>query len=440
LRPPPTSPGRPISFELLDSRSRDVLARRQGGATLDAIGKRHGVGRERVRQLENAAGVFLAECYDRLCPDWRHAVREVFDNALVVSEELLGEALVEAGQEVVGVLARVAGGELIRVWGDAVPGYWTTRQGQLDNAVHRLVELAPYAAGELAMRAEAHGMPTDFSIKVVFGHERSPLTMASDESWIRRRSPTADPVYLWLLGEGEPRAATEIVLATDVNKRTLNAALHKDDRFRLVLPERIWGLTSWPVVSGATRYSGALEAVVDVIERYGPLTKRQLYAEVREVFPVSPERVRQCLDDGRIGELEDGRVDLVTRGAVHPDEPEPVRPQTLVVDGSGQRIALRVRVDMQVLRGSGVPAHTWLTWRLAMHSSPMSTAFDPCDGSEPLVVTRRPGGAQLSTLRARVTALGMVLGCDLFVVMNLARRTVTFQHGCKPGSCGPLPT
>ncbi|MFF3954223.1 hypothetical protein ACFYY1_13545 [Streptomyces sp. NPDC001890] len=301
--------------------------------------------------------------------------------------------------------------------------------------MRELIARAPFREEELKELAAAQGIPDSVPLESILTHPRSPLTRGPAGAWVRRRAKGRDAAYLWLADEGEPRRADTISVAIGgKGERVVAEALRRDDRFRLLRPEGTWALSEWSLPQAGS-HSNALEAMLEVLGEHGPLNRSELFALTARSYPVSAARLQQCLISDRIGMTSDGRIDLVERGAVPMEEKEPQRLSHMVTDDTGQVVGVRLRVDREILRGSGVIVHSWLTWYLGLRLAPMSRNFTMDDGSGVLTVRRNTSAAQLSSVRTQVMSAGMTQGCEMAVVLRLDHSTASIRHACDPAAC-----
>ncbi|GLV87085.1 hypothetical protein Slala03_67740 [Streptomyces lavendulae subsp. lavendulae] len=418
--------------QVFDERDRAVVAGRSEGRTLDEVGAALGLSRERARQIQNGARKRLAGAADILQDGWREAVRATgagpatprgtFAAALeVVDHVLLDELLTAAGLDVP------------RTWAGPLRGWWSADPGALGVALRRLVEAAPFRSDDLALEAFAAGLPAGLPLTWLLSHSESRLVLSPDGHWVRRKARGRDAAYLWLLESGRPCRADDLLAtmaATTV--AAVREALRRDVRFRQIRPEGTWALTEWTHLR-ASPHSTAVAAMVAVVTESGPLPLSRLFARVAELYPVTQWRLKQCLLSDQLGETPDGLVDLVSRGA-HPfEEEEPTRPNAMAIEG--EVLGVRIPVNRDILRGSGVNVHTWLTWQLGLRRAPMSRAFTTLGDHSPLVVRRGTSGAQLSSLRRHALELGVTDGCVLAVLLRLDDDTARVGHGCAPETC-----
>ncbi|MFX4294906.1 sigma factor-like helix-turn-helix DNA-binding protein [Streptomyces bohaiensis] len=418
--------------EVFDERERAVVAGRSEGRTLDEVGSALGLSRERARQIQNRARKQLTDMADLTQKGWREtaratgtgpaALRETFAAALgVVDHVLLDELLTAAGLDAP------------RTWAGPLRGWWSADPGALGGALRRLVDAAPFRGDDLGRAASEAGLPAGLPLTWLLSHSESRLALSPDGHWVRRKARGRDAAYLWLLENGRSCRADELLAtmaATTV--AAVREALRRDDRFRQIRPEGTWALTEWTHLRAST-YASATEAMVAVVTESGPLSRAQLFARVTELYPVTSWRLKQCLLSDQLGETPDGHVDLVSRGAQPFEEEEPVQPDTMAVEG--KVLGMRLPVNRDILRGSGVNVNTWLTWRLGLRRAPMSRTFTTPGDHAPLVVRRGTSSAQLSTLRRHALELGLADGCVLAVLLRLDDHTARVAHGCVRDTC-----
>lgn len=415
-----------------DERERVIVAGRSQGRTLDEVGAALGLSRERARQIQNRARKRLAAMADIVQDGWREtartagagpaAPREAFAAALGIVDHVAMDELLAA-----------AGLDAPRTWAGPLRGWWTANPGALDSALRRLVDAAPFRGDDLGQAASEAGLPAGLPLARLLSHSESRLALSPDGHWVRRKARGRDAAYLWLLETGRPSRADEFLdpmAATTV--AAVREALRRDDRFRQIRPEGTWALTEWTHLRAST-YATAEQAMVAVVTESGPLSRVQLFTRVTELYPVTPWRLKQCLLSDQLGETPDGLVDLVSRGARPLEEEEPVRPDTMAVEG--EVLGVRIPVNRDILRGSGVNVHTWLTWRLGLRQAPMTRTFTTPGDHSPLVVRRGTSSAQISSLRRHALELEVVDGCLLAVLLRLDDGTARVSHGCAPDTC-----
>lgn len=419
----------------MDERDRAMYAKRVAGRTLQEIGDQYGISRERVRQrLVKVDGQVVAAA-DTARPDWRERLARLAKEP-AVSTSVLARLLGASEPAAVSVLVGAAGFAPLRVWGHTiVAGWWTTMPGALDALLGEIIAAAPLRRDELNHLPLVECLPQDFPLAELLRHSRSPLTQGEDGSWLRRTARSRDAAYLWMAEHGAPCRAEDLVAVLgDMRPHAIREALRRDERFTQIRPEGTWVLTEWSHPS-VTPYSNAEEAMIAVLEEEGAMSKDHLFARVAERYPVTAWRLQQCLSSDRIGVTPEGLVDLIARGAEPMEEPEPTQPKTMAIDPAGNVLGIRLTVDNDVVRGSGIVVNTWLTWKLGVRRAPMSKTFTIADSEALLTVRRGTSGAQISSLRQHAHALGTVYGCQLAILLRVDDSTARIMHACPNGAC-----
>ncbi|MFJ9583833.1 RNA polymerase subunit sigma-70 [Streptomyces acidicola] len=416
----------------LDDRDRAVAAARSAGRTLDDIGAEHAMSRERARQIQVRVQRALAAAADVSHGDWRTAMRAASEAAATLRTAFAAALWVRDHVSLDSLLIE-AGLCAPRTWAGPLHGWWTTHPDGLDIALRELAEAAPLRGDELREAASAVGLPEDLPLDDLLAGSGSRLVRNADGHWVRRRARGRDAAYLWLLEAGHPCTADELLKPMyTTTVAAVREALRRDNRFTQIRPDGTWALTEWSHLH-LTPHVNAVEALVAVVTESGPISQASLFTKVTELYPVSPWRLKQCLLSDQIGETADGLVDLVARGARPIEEAEPPQPDTMAL--KGDVLGVRITVNQDVLRGSGVGVHSWLTWRLGLRQAPMSRTFATADGHAPLTVRRGTSNAQVSSLRRHALELGMKEGCVLALLLRLGDETAQVRHGCVVGAC-----
>lgn len=422
-----------LFIEIFDERERAVLSGCSEGSPLDEIGASLCLSRERVRQLRNKARDRLAKRADGVQPGWRERVWTIGSKPAAHRDDFLSVFGPDTDPLALEGLLSAAGLQPPRTWAGPLLGWWSTEPRALYEMLSRLIDAAPFRGDELEHTATEAGLPTGLPLERVLGHPASRLDLSPDGHWVRRKARGRDAAYLWLLEAGRPCRPDELLSTMGVlTIAAVREALRRDDRFRQIRPEGTWALTEWTHLR-ASPYSTALEAMIATVTESGPLPRARLFSQVTDLYPVSSWRLKQCLSSDQLGETPDGLIDLVSRGALPIEENEPSRPESMVLEGGV--LGIRLSVTKDLLRGSGVNTHTWLTWRLGLRRAPASRAFAFKGDYSPLMVRRGTGNAQLSTLRPHALELGVVEGCVLVVLLHLSDHTARVGHGCVPETC-----
>ncbi|MFH8991608.1 sigma factor-like helix-turn-helix DNA-binding protein [Streptomyces sp. NPDC017940] len=423
-------------WSLLNERERDILARRHSGQSLSTIGAVHRVTRERARQILLKADQECAQLADMFGGSWRERVHGRLKSRPAVPDAELADEIGDfRGGVLRSSLLRAMGLTHPSSWAGELVELWTSNKEALGELIQKLLAQAPYHPGELEELALALGIPGGSPLEQILTHSRSPLVRSQDGAWLRRNARHRDAAYLWLSKQGEPRRVEDIRGAIRAKSdAAVREGLRRDERFILLRAERVWALVEWPLPQGS-HHANALDAVIEVVTEHGPITRKALFAEVTQRYPVSPARLSQCLISSQLGRTPEDLIDLSERGAKPMEEKEPRRPGNMAVDPSGHVIGVRLSVDKEILRGSGLIVHSWLTWRLGLRLAPMTKTFTFDDGVGELRVSRNTSAAQLSSMRQRVLSLGMGFGCHFVTLLRLDASTVSIRHVCEEWAC-----
>ena len=353
----------------LSGRERTVLARRASGETLDAIAGELDVTRERVRQIQAKATSRFTLGLHYFYPSLDDRLKDL-DRPPTVNVHTIQRALGLAPSVALDVLLAAKGFHHPRAWAHPIDHWWARSPSRVQDALARTFDLAPFdfaTADEIAADLE---LPDDF--ETVFDAEHSKL-VRHELGWIRRARRARDVAYLWLQAGGEPQTADAIANVAGVKHHAIRETMHRDPDFVQLRPEGTWALAAWSVPSRSTRYASAVDAMVEVLAELGPLDYNQLRDEVQRRYPVSSARVQQCLLSSQVGRFEDARYGLVERGAMPLEEAEPHQPEH--IRAVGDVIGVELPVSRDMLRGSGLAVHPWLTWFLGLRTAPSSRHF-----------------------------------------------------------------
>ncbi len=341
---------------LLDERTRRILGARFGVTgnppkTLQEIGRSENITRERVRQLERSALVFLRDA-ERSVPSIagaiRTALRSVFDTCgRVVREHTLMSAL---------GLDATKDGAVVRFLLTALPyttearetqrtyAHWTivvqadssTRSEGKDSAVPSLEHVLELS--EEILRRANKVLPDQEFLAEVSEAAGGALTMTALRSYLSTskriaRTPfgewgvsewpevhprgVGDKAYVVLKRGGKPlhfTALTEVINASGFGGRqahaqTVHNELIRDARFVLV-GRGLYGLKAWGYEPGTVA-----DVAVRLLAQAGrPMPKRDLVAAVLKERLVKRNTVLLALHNRRLfRSLEDGTYVLVAR-------------------------------------------------------------------------------------------------------------------------------
>lgn len=417
----------------LTSREENVLRLRLDH-TLDDTGANLGLSRERVRQIEKAA-------VERL----ERKLRQDASAEIAMLNELLGQGVAVADSDVESCLYPDSHEHLLvmlsvldvvrpRSWAGVLDGWWTRDARALDRALRGLTGNAPFLDRELRPLAEAVGLPEALPLVPLLDHPASPVVShPAGPWWVRRRAVHRDAAYLWLAEQGAPARLSDVATRVGIAENAMREAMRRDDRFVQLRPTGTWALAEWHLSGDG--YRSALEAVIGILSDRGPLPYTELVREMRQWYPVTTWRIDQCLTSDRVGRMSDGRVGLVSDGAALVDEREPSRPDNVAVSPDGQLVAIKIKVDDDLLRGSGLPMPRYVAWRLGLRHSPDSRSFVMEDVDEEICVTKRTSGTQVTALRRFAIPLGVTEGCTLALLLRLDTASARLIHGCAPEDC-----
>lgn len=415
----------------LDKRTRHIFEMRFAGLTLQEIGNQLGVTRERVRQIEKLGKASMSQLVSALGSLTHDELSNIKGKSGTVSpcnvEDIFGGDHPYLAAAVIESLGFVR----CKVWGQDVAGWWVEDAAAFQELLNEMLMDAPFSNTELIGRARDVGIQSQFPIEKVAAFTGSGVEQDINGNWVRLRSKGADSAYLWLSARAEPSDALDICEGIGaVSGRAIAEAMRRDKaRFVQVRPEGTWAIRSWSSIDG-TSYSNATDAVLAVLKDEGPLTWRQLSVATMRRYPVSQSRIDQCRFSERLGETSDGRYDLIERGCAPLDLPIPPRPENMAE--SGASVAVRLRVNAELLRGSGVGVNSWLAWRVGLKYYPSQRSFSTRGetGSDAVTIRRHSSGASISSLRGFALRHGLESGCILAVVFDLGTLTANLIHAC----------
>lgn len=421
-------------WQSMDERSRDVLTRRIRGETLDSIGQSYGVGRERVRQLQKAATEKLVADQTRNDPTLPDRVLEAAFGHPAIAETELKAAINLRQSTARDTLLREFGLAHPIVSGRDVADLWTFEIHAMAGLLNDLVSAFPCSHDEAIAAARDIGIPAAFNWTQALQSGESRVEW-HDMGWIRRNRAQRDLALIWLRAEGAPRTTSSIAKAIDADSdKALREALRRDNSFVQVRPEGTWALSDWRLPGTDQRYTTALDAVIEVLRDLGPMDLHRLQMEATLRYPVTAWRIQQCLASNSIGRNRDGLIDLVERGALPIEDQEPKKPSNIEV--SGPVVGVSLKVDADLLRGSGLAVSKWLTWYLGLRNAPSSMYFSLPGTAGDVTVRRGLSNAQLSTLRAAAVELGVATGCAVTLLLRTDTHAADLVHACNPCRSG----
>lgn len=418
----------------LEARERAVLRQRAEGKQFRVIGAAFDFSRQRAHQMHTAAAEEFIRAVDTEAPAVRERIAEL--RAAAAVEETAVRSLAPPDAEWIDVLIDLYGFVGARVWGGPVAGWFTARQDLLSQAFELLISVAPCDERTLEEALLATSLPR----ALVEAGLRLPScpVMATSFGWARRARLNRDSALLYLRAEAEPRESRDIAaaLGNASQYRAISERLRTDPEFVQLRPEGTWALRDWNLQRDTLRYSDATEAVIDVLRELGPMSLERLRSETQARYPVSGWRVQQCLSRVEIGRTTDGLYDLAERGAMPIEDHEPARPEHVRLSDDGLLLGFSIVVDGELLRGSGLGIHRWVTWQLGLRNAPTARSFRAVEFPDESVTIRRgTSGSSVSSLRVAAGRLGVVIGCTLVVLLRTDVDTGEVHHVCPAGDC-----
>ncbi|HEX8946975.1 MAG TPA: sigma factor-like helix-turn-helix DNA-binding protein [Candidatus Paceibacterota bacterium] len=308
-------------------RARDVLVRRFGlGAsatreTLESIGSRAGITRERVRQIENAGldAVRHSEAFAKAAPAFEELRKHVLAQGGIVAEEHLLSTLAtdERAKNRFRFLLVVGSAFFRERETDDFYARWhvdPTIADQVHEALSRLYDNLPdedvIPESQLLDRfiEELREVNDSYRDETVLKRwlglskriGKNPLA-----EWGRAHSPAIrtkgvrDYAYLTVKRAGRPMHFSEVaksigeLFAKKAHVATTHNELIKDKRFVLV-GRGLYALAEWGYAPGVVR-----DVIRDVLVKEGPLTKEDILEKVRAVRFVKDNTVLVNLNDPR---------------------------------------------------------------------------------------------------------------------------------------------
>ena len=422
-----------VTWDNLPEREITVLSRRMQGETLQGIATDLGVTRERVRQLQRRATDTMAaaaEVHDR---ELLSRLALTLGSAAAMESGSVIAELPPAPAEAQNVLLQILGFRHPRTWDGELVDWWTRMPEELDRRLNTVVALAPLSHDDLLAALADVGLSYKHPVTTLLHSPNSKLD-ESPTGWYRPSRAGRDLAFLYLHSQGAPRTTAEVAeaLGGTVSEHAIRETMRREDAFAQVRPEGTWTLTDWRVPGSDNRYSNAEETVIEVVRELGPIPLNALQREVIRRYPVTSWRVTQCLSNHQIGLTATGLYDLTERGAVPIEDTEPRRPET--IEAKGHITGVKLNVNHDLLRGSGIPVNRWLTWHLGLRTVPSRKTFRLDSGGD-VTIKRASSNAQISSLRTAVQSLDVVDGCKIALILNTENDSAKIHHVCPAGSC-----
>ena len=401
----------------MDARAQLILSRRlfaNQPETLDELGQRFGVTRERVRQIESVARADLVGLLE---------TDGMLDLVSAAARELVGTVLPLADLiEFMPALGRIVEAAGLPAWRvlDRLDDAYEIEDGWCASPTIAAAQMVTQT--KLYELANQHGVVRIEDLDPLNPNQPQDTGRQSLRDWLAysgyvihggyvftRTQSVGDRAASILSATGAPMASQDILDRFDV-ERTLSSlknALASDDRFERVDRDR-WALAEW----GLESYSGVRAKVREEVERGGGQVDLDTVVErITGQYSVTASSVVAYASAPPF-ETRDGVVRLASPGRGDASK-SPARTRRLYRrDGAW---LYRVKVTRDHLRGSGSPApiaiagilglQYGLTCQLTSALGPQSiswTAIQPAFG----------------TIRRFLVAADLAIDCEIFLVIG----------------------
>lgn len=412
--------------------------RHSSGPTLDEIGVRYGVTRERIRQIEVKFSTLISNVV-------RTDGVEAFAAISQTSQPMMP---IDLGDWVLRSL------RLSLIETDVAP-VSGVQAPTLDPSTPQLMNDG--GAFVRSLSAEYGPEPVQLlpgwehgAVEIAFALLRGALASAGYESgrdtndfWILS-GKADDPRLLgmiWPISNKELKRAKrleqikEVLAVTPMRASELSVKIGEESgnalrEFMSRQPELTSRQGIWSIADpGENRESfrSIYDALIFVLEQNGPATSNELMERLSEIHSVSISRLLQAIDDRRVGRFDDGRIGLISEGAKRREEKEPEIPSRLVV--AEPKAELLLTVNSEHLRGSGFVVPRWLGWRLGLVATPDSAELTASSGQK-LTITRRGGQCYSGSIRRVLDLMSVKLNCSVGIEIDFEQRQFEAKHLC----------
>lgn len=413
--------------QLLGEREVDCLCRRNNifdspsGKTLQEVGEKYGVSRERMRQVETEVtqdilGDINLSTGWNWESDFHHHLEEnlTFDSAWLmcqISGNHLGEAISNAllyylNCEPIGTSRR----------------FWSINSATAEGRISQLRDMTPLLFSDWLSSAHELGLSVEYLLSEIDAFAIVNGVVIDEK---KRRIQ----LVLWHLNQ--VRTSNEQELASicgEPPSRAFSEALRRSGLFKKNHLTGNWQLADSPNGEKLSDFSSVYDAVIHILETRGPTTTSELHERMGDLYPVSYARVIQALDHGLIGRLDDKRVALLKHGGTRRKEEEPKMPTSGLWE-AGSEVHVHKVVDQDILRGSGFSLPKWLQWKFQLWSTPESVNFQPGTNTEqPFIITRRGGQTFGSSIMDSIKKNEIDQDCGIEIVLNCKDFTWRLLH------------
>lgn len=403
------------ALRMLDPRAAQILGARlfaDTPVTLEELGQRHQVTRERIRQIEGkTTGTMLGFISEGgALAEVAEAARSLIGTIRPLEELLelipaLSRNVETVGQPAWRVLDRLDDGYEIEDGWCVVPTMTaaetvtqTLLQERADNyGVARIDEFALIQSSHPEKQAELTAAWITHCGYIVDGN-----------FVLTRTSSVNDYAAAVLSMGGSPLSTQEIVdrFAFDRSPRSLGNALSGDDRFERVDRDR-WALKEW----GLDAYAGIRSVIREQVARNGGRAKlTDLVEYITSRYSVSGSSVVAYAGAAPFA-TKDGVVQLATEGQGARKAPE----RTRRFFRRPHAWAYRVRISNDHLRGSGSVAPHAIATVLDLHSGETRLLDNPLGPQSVAWTGLQP---QFGTIRRFLLAEDVAAGAEAFLVLH----------------------
>lgn len=233
---------------------------------------------------------------------------------------------------------------------------------------------------------------------------------------VRWNRSTEEKLSFALKEIDRPASAERILeyIGLDLGVRTVKNAMSTDDRF--IRADRTkFALTSW----GLPEYKGVAHSIHDLLEQSGPLEIEEIAARLEADFGISRTTTEQYCGQLPAFIVETGRIRLRREDELYTYRGVAVRNAKGIFALKEERVGLLLRVDQEVLRGSGRPFSKAASQILKLLPKDRLIFHGPKDLS---LVVGFPdlsiSGPALGSIRALADAAGARLGDCLLLVLD----------------------
>ena len=401
----------------LEANRRVVAERRllvlDSPATLDELGKDLGITRERVRQIEKATETWLAHAIDKKHRSVRRTATRLRDYLGIASQV---EALRSPASPLAALgltsLDDLATRYLLRLAGPySLRGDWL---------ILRPARAAVEESKEILRIATASG-PAPFARAaeglIVYGIPAREVAewivsvssfRVEGEFVIPWSGSMADKAWYLLALEGRPMTGDELLerVAPQANGRGLLSQLGSDERLKRTGVHH-WGLRQW----AHDEYTTVADEIAQEIQRQGGSAQMEHLVEyVSSTYGVAQGSVRSYASGPRFARDGRGNVSLATTTPNWAPPRPPQESKGLYLHGD--RWALRLRINPDMMRGSGFPVSTAFAGLIGIRPLESRLLETP---RGPLLASWTNLQPTLGSIRSQLEALGASVGDTCFI-------------------------